>query len=195
MRTTWAVRLAVPLAASALMIGCTKGNRHDEAQRERLGGAKYEIVNLKGCVEKAPGSDEYVLRQVQLPLPSAQISDTATSVRGLTITEGSWVKLRDGSDQLKGQLGQMVSVTGTVIDDGRNTIGTTGKATEPKEAESPVDASRAAKDESGTARARKEAGPIGQVSQSNGNVPELVVERVNPTGQPCSSQSPNATGR
>jgi hypothetical protein len=194
MSRTWAVRAAVPLMAVALMIGCSKASRRAEAQRERMGGAKYEIVSLKGCLEKAPGSNEFVLRQVQVPIPSAQLSD-ASSAHGLTVTDGSWVRLRDGSDQLKGHLGQTVSVTGTILDDGRNTIGTAGKPTAPDEAESPVDASRAAKDESGASRARKEAGPIGQVSQSNGNVPEMAVERVSPTGQPCGTEAPKATGR
>jgi hypothetical protein len=151
-------------------------------------------VSLKGCLEKAPGSKEYVLRQIQIPQRSAQLSDAA-SVHGLTVTNGSWVRLRDGSDQLNGHLGRMVSVTGTIIDDGRNTIGTTGRATEANEAESPVDASRAASDESGASKARKEAGPIGQVSQSNGNVPEMAVERVIPSGEPCANDVPKATGR
>jgi hypothetical protein len=184
MRTTWAVRVAVPLAAAALMIGCSKGSRHDEPQRDRLGGAKYQIESLKGCLQKAPGSNEYVLTHVQLPPVSAQLSD-AISSHGLTVTEGSSVRLADGTDQLKSHLGHIVSVSGTIIDDGRNTIGTSGKATEPNAAEPRADASRAANDESGAAKARKEAGPIGQVSQSNGTVPEMAVERVAATGQAC----------
>jgi hypothetical protein len=150
MHTTWAIRAAVPLAAAALMIGCSKGSRHDEAQRDRMGGARYEIESLKGCLEKAPGSKEYVLTHVQVPPVSAQLSD-ALSSRGLTVTDGSSVRLSDGSDQLKKHVGELVSVSGTIIDDGRNTIGTSGQA-----------------------------------SQSNGDVPEMAVERVAATGQQCS---------
>ena len=184
MRATWAVRAAVPLAAAALMIGCSKGNRHDEPQRDRLGGVKYQIESLKGCLQKAPGANEYVLAHVQLPPVSAQLSD-AISGHGLTVTEGSSVRLNDPSDELKSHLGHVVSVTGTIIDDGRNTIGTAGRASEPSAAESPVDASRAASDESGAARVRKEAGPIAQNGQSNGSLPEMAVERVTATGEAC----------
>jgi hypothetical protein len=184
MRATWAIRAALPLATAAMMIGCSKGNRHDEPQRDRLGGVKYQIESLKGCLQKAPGGDEYVLAHVQLPPVSAQLSD-AVSGHGLTVTEGSSVRLSDASDELKSHLGHMVSVTGTIIDDGRNTIGTAGKVNGPSAAESPVDASRAASDESGAAKVRKEAGPIAQTSQSNGNVPEMAVERVTATGDAC----------
>ena len=184
MRATWAVRAAVPLAAAALMIGCSKGNRHDEPQRDRLGGVKYQIESLKGCLQKAPGSNEYVLVHVQLPPVSAQLSDAITG-HGLTITEGSSVRLSDASDELKSHLGHMVAVTGTIIDDGRNTIGTGGKATDPNQAESPVDASQAATDHSGAAKVRNEAGPIAQNGQANGTVPEMAVERVTATGEAC----------
>lgn len=166
------------------MMGCSKGSRHDEPQRDRLGGVKYQIESLKGCLQKAPGSREYMLTRVQLPPVSAQLSD-AISSHGLTVTEGSSVRLSDGSDQLKSHLGQMVSVSGTIIDDGRNTIGTSGTAKEAGTAESPVDASQAATDASGAAKVRKEAGPIAQVSQSNGTVPEMAVERVTATGEAC----------
>jgi hypothetical protein len=119
----------------------------------------------------------------------------ALSSHGLTVTEGSWVRLRDKSDQLKGHLGQMVSVSGTIIDDGRNTIGTSGKATEPDEAESPTDASRAGSSEHHASKETKEAGPISRVSQSNGSVPEMAVERVTATGQSCGNASPKAVDR
>jgi hypothetical protein len=125
-----------------------------------------------------------MLTHVQLPPVSAQLSD-AISGHGLTLTEGSSVRLTDGTDQLKSHLGRIVSVSGTIIDDGRNTMGTSGKATEPNQAGSAVDASHAASDEAGAAKVRKEAGPIAQISQSNGIVPEMAVERVAATGQAC----------
>ena len=119
----------------------------------------------------------------------------ASSTHGLTVTEGSWVRLRDNSDQLKAHLGQIVTVSDTLIDDGGNTIGTSGKATEPDEAESPVDASRAASSEHHASKVTKEAGPIGRVSQSNGSVPEMAVDRVTATGQGRTPAVPKETGR
>jgi hypothetical protein len=105
------------------------------------------------------------------------------------------VRLRDSSDQLKAHLGQIVSISGTILDDGRNTIGTSGKATDPDEAESPVDASRAANSEHHASKETKEAGPIGRVSQSNGSVPEMSVERVTATGETCGNAAPKAVDR
>jgi hypothetical protein len=116
-----------------------------------MGGARYEIESLKGCLEKAPGSQEYLLTHVLVPPVSAQLSD-ALSSRGLTVRDGSSVRLSDGSDQLKRHVGELVSVSGTIIADGRNTVGTSGQASQP-----------------------------------DGGVPEMAVERVNPTGQACAA--------
>lgn len=185
MRTTWTVRVAAPLVAAAMISGCSKNGT--TAEKRQLGGSS-QMVSLKGCVEKAPGSKEFVLRHVQIEPVAMQRSDAPTSL-GLTVTEGSWVRLRmSESDQLKNHLGEIVSVSGTIIDDGRNTIGTSGKATEPDEPESRVDASRAASSEGHASKVTKEAGPIARVSQSNGSVPEMAVERVTATGQSCVSK-------
>jgi hypothetical protein len=193
MRTTWAIRVA-PLAAAAMIVGCSKGTHSSAGDRIGIGGARYEMISLKGCVEETPGSKEYVLRQIHIDPVSMQKTDAPTA-HGLTVTEGSWVRLHDASDRLKDHVGQMVSVSGTILDDGRNTIGTAGKATEPDEAESPHDASRAASSERPSEKVAKEAGPIGRVSQSNGNVPEMAVETVTATGQTCGNAAPNAVGR
>jgi len=166
MRTTWAVRIAAAMAAAVMMVGCSKGSKSSAGQRQDLGGSNYQLVSLKGCVEEAPGTNEYVLRQVQIDPVSMQRSDAPSSL-GLTVTDGSSVRLHDKSDQLKAHLGQQVSVSGTIIDNGRNTIGTTGKATEP----------------------------IGRVSPSNGNVPEMAVERVTATGKSCGNASPKPMDR
>ncbi len=194
MRTTWAIRVAAPFAAAALIVGCSRGSHSSAAKRDDHGGAGAQTVSLKGCVEAAPGAKEYVLRQVQLEPVSMQRADSP-SAQGLTVTEGSWVRLHDSSDRLKPHLGQMVSVSGTMLDDGRNTIGTAGKATEPDEAESRTDASRAASSEGHASKVTKEAGPIGRVSQANGSVPEMTVESVTATGQSCPSGAPKAMDR
>ena len=194
MRTTWTIRLTVPLAAAAMVVGCSKGSHSSAGDRQDLGGSRYQTISLQGCVEAAPGTHEYVLRQVHIEPVSMQKTD-APSSHGLTVTEGSWLRLHDSSDQLKAHLGQLVSVSGTILDDGRNTIGTAGKATEPGDADSRTDASRAAGSESAAAKVQKEAGPIGRVSQSNGNVPEMTVDNVTATGQSCGDAAPNPERR
>jgi hypothetical protein len=187
--TTWALGVAAPLAAAVMIVGCSKGSHSTAGTRDDLGGSRYQTISLTGCVEAAPGSKEYVLRQVHVEPVSMQKTD-APSSHGLTVTEGSWLRLHDSSDRLKAHLGQLVSVSGTILDDGRNTIGTAGKATEPDEAESPTDASRAASPDSAASKVKKEAGPIGRVSQSNGDVPEMTVDSVTATGQSCGNTAP-----
>jgi hypothetical protein len=92
------------------------------------------------------------------------------------------------SDQLKKNLGQIVSVTGMIIDDGRNTIGTGGKPRDPDQQEAPTDASRAATDEHHSEKAAKEAGPLGLDSMANGTVPRMSVDKVTTTGQRCKTE-------
>ena len=181
-------------AATAMIVGCSKGSHSSAGTRDDLGGSRYQTLSLKGCVEEAPGTKEYVLRQVQIDPVSMQRSDSPSS-HGLTVTEGSWVRLHDSSDQLNAHVGEMVAVSGTIIDDGRNTIGTAGKATDPGEAESAVDKSRAASSEHHASKETKEAGPIGRVSQSNGSVPEMSVERVTAMGQSCGNGARKSADR
>jgi hypothetical protein len=193
MRTTWTVRVAAPFAIAAMVVACSQ-EEDKRAAQQNAADSKYHMVSLKGCVEEAPGSKQFVLRQVQIEPVSMQRPD-APGAHGLTVTDGSWVRLRDESDQLKPHLGKIVSVSGTIIDDGRNTIGTSGKATDPDETEPPVDKSRAAKDEHHASKVTKEAGPIGRVSQSNGSVPEMSVDRVTATGEACKNAAPKAVQR
>jgi hypothetical protein len=188
MRNSWAYKTAAPIAAAALMIACSrevKEQSSPEHPRADSGGRKMETIALKGCVQGGTGTNEYVLQHVQLEPIAAQPSDAPTSV-GASITEGSAVRLRmTDSDQLKSHLGQIVSVSGTIIDDGRNTIGTGGNDRGPSQQESPVDASRASTDEHHAKKQAAEAGPIGQHGQANGMAPQMAVEKVTASGQQC----------
>ena len=89
--------------------------------RWRQTGSNHRIEGLR---RGGFGSERVVLRNVQLePMPS-QPTDAPTGP-GVSVIEGSSVRLKMAdSDQLKKNLGQIVSVTGMIIDDGRNTIGT-----------------------------------------------------------------------
>ena len=187
MRKSSAFRSAAPIVAAALMIGCSRSESKSPGvakNRDAAAGSR-EVVSLKGCVEAAPGAKSFVLRHVQLE-PRAAQSSGATGAPGSSITEGSWVRLRmSESDQLRSQLGQIVTVSGTITDDGRNTLGTGGAAVAPDEPEARTDASRAATSEHHAKKQAQEAGPIALDSQSNGNVPEIAVERVAGTGEKC----------
>lgn len=186
MRTTLIYGLALPLACTALLTAC--GSAEDPAAEIRRaqddrGGSMQ--VSLDGCVEAAPGANQYVMRQVSMPPLAEQRSDASTAP-GTGITEGSWVRLRGGdNDQLRDHIGERVRITGTIVDDGRNTIGTTGRAYGPNDAEPRKDESRAAAREHHAEKVRKESGPIGERSMNNGTAPEIAVQRVTATGEKC----------
>ena len=188
MRHICRIRVAAPLLIGVLMVGgCSREVDESEAsdRRKYAGGRIDQIVALRGCVEGAPDPKDFVLRNVQLEPMLAQPSDAATSA-GLTVTEGSSVRLHmTDPDQLRQNLGQVVSVTGTITSDGRNTIGTAGRPRDPDQQDSPTDASRAATNEHYSDKQAKEAGPLGQESLSNGTVPRMSVHKVTATGERC----------
>jgi hypothetical protein len=193
MRQTWLTIAAAPVIAAAMLTACTRHVGDDEGgsgsdRRKYAGGKADEIIGVKGCLVGAPERGEYVLHNVQLePLPS-QPTDALTSV-GVTITEGATVRLRAANaKQLEKHLGQIVSVTGEVLDDGRSTIGTGGRPRDPDQQENPTDASRAAASEHHSEKQSKEAGPLGLDSVANGTVPVMAVEKINSTGKPCRTE-------
>ncbi len=190
MRQTWAMRVIAPVLAAAALAACSQHvDENDGSDRRKYaGGRQDQIIGLKGCVEGASDPSEFVLRNVQLePMPS-QPTDAPTGP-GVSVTEGSSVRLKMAdSDQLKKNLGQIVSVTGMIIDDGRNTIGTGGKPRDPDQQEATADASRAATDEHHSEKAAKEAGPLGLDSMANGTVPRMSVDKLTTTGQRCKTE-------
>jgi hypothetical protein len=199
MRHTWVSHVATSLAAAALMTACSRDVGNSGAvkdQRTDAGGRVDQIVALTGCVQGAADPNEFVLRNVQLEPPRAQPTDSATSA-ATTVTEGSTVRLRiANSDELKKHLGQVVSVTGTITDDGRSTIGTGGRPRDPGQAEAPTDASRAAAPEPYPEKQAQEAGPLGLDSMANGTAPRMSVEKVTPRGERCNlAARPESRGK
>lgn len=168
MRTTG---LACVALGAVLLAGCSKADNdtHQSGSQQ---------VSVKGCVEAAPGTNQYVLRNI-----STTAADTG-------LTDGSWAKLRvgDADDQLRGHVGRMVSITGTITDSGRDTIGTGGQAAGPDDPGSRTDASRAGKPEHYSEKVAKEAGPIGQQSLATGTAPEISVQTVTATASGCPSR-------
>jgi hypothetical protein len=190
MRQTWAMRVAVPVLTAAALTACSRhvDENDGSGRRKYAGGTQDQVIGLKGCVEGAPDPNEFVLRNVQLEPISSQPTDAPTGP-GVSVTEGSSVRLKmTDADQLKKNLGQIVSVTGMIIDDGRSTIGTGGKPRDPDQQEQPSDTSRAATSEHHSDKVAQEAGPIGRDSMANGTVPRMSVDKVTSTGERCKTE-------
>ncbi|MGH9370013.1 MAG: hypothetical protein ACRD15_00610 [Vicinamibacterales bacterium] len=183
MLNRWGLKLILPLVCG-FVASCAGGDRPREGAGA-AGGAGQRMVTLSGCVEGAPGTNQYVLHRVQF---AGQQTDApgegATTPVVPGITEGSWVRLNGGDRdrELRGYLGQRVTLTGAVTDSGANTVGTAGTAGEGMES---GDKSRAAADESYPNKVADEAGRIGRQSMANGTAAEIKVSAVESTGERC----------
>ncbi len=187
MRTNWKLLLTVLLTCSALAGGCGGANDRPDTREADAASTPSGTIALTGCVELSPGSgSEFALNNVHLVPPAQQPSATATSASGSPITEGSWVRLAmNDPDELQKHIGQKVSVTGTLREDGRSTIGTSGQGKAPQEPEPAADKSRAGASEHHSEKVKKEAGPLGQDSMANGNAPQVRVQKIEGTGERC----------
>jgi hypothetical protein len=120
--------LTVALLTAAIGVACTGRNDSVNNDRRVQGGGDRGInqrISIEGCVEAAPGTNQYVLRHVA-EVPPAQQPQGGD--RASIVTRGSWVRLVSGNDDLKNYLGKRVTVTGEVRDAGSNTIGTAGQS-------------------------------------------------------------------
>ena len=191
MRNSWAVPVLAALAcAGALACGGGDGADDDRRRNAASGSTSPEtaalaIVSLSGCLEAAPGTDRYVLRNVRFePRAGGDPQRTTTTPGGHGITEGAWVRLDRGEANLQNLLGQRVRLTGAVTDDGRNTIGTagtTGVATPSG------DQSQAASREHHSDKVKKEAGRIARESMADGTAAQVRVQQVSGTGDRCTT--------
>lgn len=152
------------------------------------------LVALSGCVEAAPGSNQYVLRNVRFEPQAASDPHRSTLTSGgHGITEGSWVRLDGGTEgpnaapDLKAHLGQRVNLKGAVVEDGRNTIGTAGT---PGVATPSGDRSQAAAAEHHADRKQAEMGRIARESMANGTAALVRVQEVSGTGERCAGGPP-----
>jgi hypothetical protein len=166
--------VCIALASSALAVGC---NRSDDTEKAQVA----QSVSLTGCVSSGMGNQQYMLTQVRFE----QGADKNTYA-GTGLTEHSQVRLSVADESQVSQLvGQVASITGSLKDDGRNTIGTSGPAAGPNDPEPRTAQSEAASTDKHSEKVAKEAGPIGQRSMNNGNFPEVKVDRITATGQKC----------
>ena len=187
MLTSWKLKLAVPLASAAVLVGCGGNDAADRTplQEADAKNANARPVSVTGCVSTGTGTNQYMLTNVRFTPLGGQPSD-AHAYQGTGLTEHSQVRLStENEDQLRSLVGQMASVTGTLKDDGRNTIGTSGPAAGPNDAEPRTDKSQQGTDQKHSQKVAEEAGPIGTRSMNNGTFPEILVQQVNGNGQKC----------
>jgi len=190
----WTLKLCVPLASAAVLVACTHEVSDEKGQdRTAIDNAtnqqkQHLAVALTGCLGAGTGTQQYLLTHVQPAPLGSQPSDALSSVN-LTLNDNSAVRLSSkDTEQLTKLVGQRVTVSGLLRDDGRNTIGTSGRPpVSPNESEPRTDQSQAATDQHHSEKVREEAGPIGNRSMNNGTYPELTVQRISGTGQKCST--------
>jgi hypothetical protein len=189
MKNRWAFASAALLACVPVLTGCGGGS--DGRNDERPANANTSVpqpaaaatIALSGCLEAAPGTNQYALRNVRWEPRSVGDPHAATTTPGAHgITEGAWVRVDGGDSNLNNYLGQRVVLKGTVMDSGRNTIGTAGA---PGAASPTGDTSQAASSEHHSDKQKKEMGRIARESMANGTAAEVRAQEVAGTGDRC----------
>jgi hypothetical protein len=186
--TNWKVQLIGPAVCALMIAGCAgkKDDENGKAQQARTtrGEAPAQAtVSLSGCVEAAPGPRQYVLRHVRFePRETGDPHIDTTTASAYGITEGAWVRLRSGEQDLGPQTGRRVTIVGSISDNGQNTIGTSGT----QGVRTPSgDTSQAGTSEHYSDKVREEAGRIARESLANGTAAEIVVRKVQASGEKC----------
>jgi len=195
--TTWRVQIIGPVLCALLMtIGCAGRESNDDHRAQQPEASKAEppaqaTVSISGCVEAAPGPRQYVLRNVRFePRETGDPHIDTTTAGAHGITEGAWVRLRVGKDDLGPHAGRRVTILGAITDNGQNTIGTAG--TQGTQTPS-GDRSQAASSKDYSEKVKAEAGRIGRESMADGTAAEVEVQKVQKSGDKCPLEvSPDA---
>ena len=175
------------------MIGCggkdaSKDGSTDARSAQQPEVAKAEAparatVSLSGCVEAAPGPRQYVLRHVRFePRETGDPHIDTTTAGAHGITEGAWVRLRVGKDDLGPHAGRRVTILGSITDNGQNTVGTSGTLGNQTPS---GDESQAAGSKHYSGRVKSEAGRIARESMANGTAAEVAVQKIESSGNKC----------
>ena len=187
MRRSWTVGLCAPLVSAAVLVGCNSEQDRTAIDHATDQTKQNQQITISGCLGTGVGNDQYMLTAVQLAPLSEQPSD-APSTTGNPITPDSQVRLATNDrEKLEELIGQKVTVTGMISNDGRNTIGTSGGGQTPAsgQLEPRDDKSQAASQQHHSDKVAQEAGPMGQRSMNNGTFPEMTVTRINGSGEKC----------
>jgi hypothetical protein len=127
-------QLGAAALISSLALACsgrTTSSENEWVDQGAGGRGQHQRVKIEGCVQAAPGQNEFELKEVYVPPPAAQPVQQDTMEHPLPVSNGSWVRLTGGTQNLKDYLGQRVTIIGKVENSGANTIGTSGR-TDPK---------------------------------------------------------------
>jgi hypothetical protein len=153
--------VTLAIATAAVAIACSNAPA-DNDRRVQAGGDRGtgEKISVQGCVEAAPGTDAYVLRNASELEPARQPQGQERMAHGPLVPRGSWVRLVAGNDDLKDYLGRRVTITGEVRDKGTNTIGTAGQSS-----------------------------PMPRAGEANGNAPQIAVEKIAAAEGTCDQPS------
>lgn len=201
MRKSFARQLGAPVVCTVFLIGCGGGDEPRpqrpittaaedpagqvgrDASDEHL--AVGVTVALSGCIQGAPGTDAYVLRNVRVETREGIDPHRDTTTPGPHgITEGSWVRLDGGerAEELQSFLGHRVTLTGDITDTGESVIGTAGTTGDQTAAGATT---RAAGDEHYAERIKDEAGRIARQSLADGTAALVRVTAVESTSDRC----------
>ena len=189
-RTFWRVQLiGHVLCAMLVTIGCAgRESSTEEARAQQPEGSKPEppakaTVSISGCLEASSGPRQYVLRNVRFEpreTGDPHIDTTTAGVHG--ITEGAWVRLRTGKDDIGPHAGRRVTILGAITDNSQNTVGTAGT----QGIQTPSGAtSQAASSKHHSEKVTTEAGRIGREPMAGGAAAEVMVQKLQTSGNKC----------
>ena len=187
--TTGRIQLIGPVLSAMLMIGCAgQDSSTDEGRAQQPEASKPDApaqatVSISGCVEAAPGPRQYVLRHVRFePRETGDPHIDTTTAGAHGITEGAWVRLRPGKEDLGAHAGRRVTILGAITDNGQNTVGTAGtRGTETPSDDTPQAASSKRHSEKVNTEGRR----ISLESMANGTAAEVAVQKVQTSGDKC----------
>ena len=178
MQKRWAVQVGMSVICAAVAAGCARSDERGQAETPA-----QATVSLSGCVEAAPGTNRYTLRNVRFEPRLTGDPHAGTTTPGPHgITEGAWVRLDGGDQDLRSVLGQRVTLTGVIADSGRNTVGTSGT---PGHATPSGDTSQAASTDHHADKVKTEAGRIARESIADGTAAQVRVQQVKASGEKC----------
>ena len=193
MRNTWSIAIAMLLSGAAMVSACGGSDgANDEIRAQAPRDKQAEppaaaTIALSGCLEAAPGTNQYVLRNVRWEPRAGDPHASTTTPGGHGITEGAWVRVDGGDRDLSSHLGARVNIKGTIEDDGRNTVGTAGT---PGVQTPTGETSQAASPEHHSEKYKQEAGRIARESMADGTAAMVKVGEISGTGDRCLPPQP-----
>ena len=188
MRNSWSIVIVVLLGGTVMAAACGGSDGANDELRARAPRSMppeqpaAATIALSGCLEAAPGSNQYVLRNVRWEPRAGDPHAATTTPGGHGITEGAWVRLDGNEKDLSSHLGKRVLINGAIEDDGRNTRGTAGT---PGVQTPTGDRSQAASSEHHSEKFKQEAGRIARESMADGTAALVKVQEVRGTGDRC----------